>query len=108
MVPVGVARELRAAGFDVDAVVEHPGLRGLPDSEQLAHAAGEGRALVTYDAGDLIPLALARSASTEGHSGLVLLRSGRFPKADPARLVCGLRAFLDGPDPGADFLHWLQ
>ena len=108
MVPLRVARELREGGFDVDAMVEHPALRGLPDGEQLAHAAGDGRALVTYYAGDLIPLALARTAAGEEHCGLILLRSSRFPKADPAKLVDGLRAFLESPEPVAEVLHWLQ
>lgn len=108
MVPVGVARQLRDAGLDVDAVVEHPALRGLPDAEQLGRAANDGRALVTYDAADLVPLGLRRTASGESHSGLVLLRSSRFPQADPDKLADSLRALLEGPEPSADFVHWLR
>lgn len=107
MIPVRVARELRNAGFDVDAVVEHAGLRGLPDAQQLAHAAADGRALVSYDAADLIPLALRRAASGEGHRGLVLLRSSRFPLGNPTKLVNRLHAFLERPPPG-ELVHWLQ
>ena len=108
MVPVRVARELRKAGFDVDAVVEHASLRGLPDSEQLARAVADDRALASYDAADLIPLALARAASSEGHCGLLLLRSSRFPQAGTETLVRSLRAFLEGPELPAGFVHWLQ
>lgn len=103
-----VARELGGAGFDVDAVVEHAGLRGLPGAEQLARAAADGRALVSYDAADLIPLALARAASGEGHCGLVLLRSSRFPQAGTEVLVPALRALLEAPALPAGFVHWLQ
>ncbi len=107
MVPVRVARELREAGFDVDAVVEHPDMRGLADAEQLSRAAGDERALVSYDAADLIPLAAARVASGESHGGLVLLRSGRFPQGETEALVRGLRALLEGPEPPTGFVHWL-
>jgi hypothetical protein len=108
MVPVRVARELRSAGFDVDAVVEHPHLRGLPDREQLARAAADGCAFVTYDAGDLLPLALDRTAASQGHAGLVLLRSPRFPQAEWRALVRGLVDLLEGPEAAADFIHWLE
>ncbi len=107
MVPVRVARDLRAAGFDVDAVAETPWLRGLSDSEQLARATAEGRALVTYDAGDFLALGARRTATGEDHSGLVLLRSGRFPQGDPARLVAGLRELLAKLDK-VSALHWLE
>jgi predicted nuclease of predicted toxin-antitoxin system len=108
MVPVRVARELRGAGFEVDAVVEQPALRGLADAQQLAEAAADGRALVTYDAADFIPLAQRRTASGEGHAGLILLRSSRFPQANHEELLDRLRAFLEGPAPPAEFVHWLD
>lgn len=107
MVPVRVARELRKAGFDVDAVVEHPDMRGLRDADQLSRAADDKRALVSYDAADLIPLAAERAASGEGRGGLLLLRSSRFPQADTKALTRGLRAFLEGPEPSTGFVHWL-
>lgn len=108
MVPVRVARELRAEGFDVDAVVEIPGLRGLPDALQLARAAVDRRALVSYDAGDLVALASQRTASGDEHAGLVLLPSRRFPQGSPDLIVEGLRRFLTGEQPAAGFIHWLE
>ena len=108
MVPVRIARRLRNAGLDVDAVAEHPSLRGLPDAEQLQRAADDGRALVTYDAGDLLPLAARRRASGQGHAGLVLLRSDRFPQGDPDKIVRRLRRLLREPRPPAGFVHWLD
>lgn len=109
MVPVQVARRLRSDGFDVDAVVEQPALRGLADSVQLARAAAEGRAIVTYDAGDYLPLTSQRSASGAGHAGLVLLRSDRFPQGDPDRLARTLGLFLAGaPDSTQGVVLWLD
>jgi predicted nuclease of predicted toxin-antitoxin system len=107
MVPVRVARRLRAEGFDVDAVAESPGLRGLADDEQLARAAAERRALVTYDAGDFLALAARRSASGEGHSALILLRSDRFPQGDPDRIAASLRQVLANPER-VSAMHWLE
>ncbi|MEX2195308.1 MAG: DUF5615 family PIN-like protein [Thermoleophilaceae bacterium] len=108
MVPVRVARGLRNDGFEVDAVVETPALRGLPDAQQLAQAATDERALVSYDAGDLLLLAAQRTASGQGHAGLVLLRSSRFPQGAPDRVSQSLRKFLVGPARPAGFVHWLQ
>lgn len=106
MVPVRIARALRSEGFDVEAVVEISGLRGLPDALQLARAALDLRALVSYDAGDLTPLALQRTASGDGHAGLVLLASSRFPQGSPDLVVESLRRFLTGEQPAAGFIHW--
>jgi predicted nuclease of predicted toxin-antitoxin system len=108
MVPVRVARALRQAGFDVNAVAEHASLRGLSDAEQLARAAYEERVFVTYDAGDFLVLVARRNASGESHPGLVLLRSDRFPQGDPERLTASLRRLLARPAPRAALLHWLD
>jgi hypothetical protein len=106
MVPVRVARALRAEGFDVDSAGETPDLRGLPDSEQLRRAADEGRAIVSYDAADLLPLA-ARRAASGAHAGLILLSSRRFPQGDPDEIVASLASLLADPPRQASFVHWL-
>lgn len=108
MVPVRIAREARNEGYDVDAVVETRGLRGLSDVRQLAQAAADGRALVSYDAADLLPLAAQRTATGQGHAGVVLLRSSRFPQGAPEKVGESLRRFLESPAPPADFVHWLE
>jgi hypothetical protein len=108
MVPLRIARELRDAGHDVDAVAESPALRGLADAQQLAQASAEGRALVSYDAGDLIPIAAQTTASGQRHAGLILLRSSRFPQGAPEKAFESLRKLLEGPAPPASFIHWLQ
>src|SRR5713226_9365144 len=51
-----IAGQLRAKGHDVLAVVTDPALVALPDDQVLAHAATAGRALVTANIKDFIPL----------------------------------------------------
>ena len=51
-----IAQQLRAKGYDVVSVVAHPALVGLPDDQILAYATTEGRALVTANIKDFMPL----------------------------------------------------
>jgi hypothetical protein len=108
MVPRAIARTLREAGHDVDAVVEHSALRGLADAQQLAHAADAGRVFVTYDTGDYLTLASQRVAAGQEHAGVVLLGSARFPQGTVEAVVQSLGALLDGPPQPTSFTHWLQ
>jgi len=108
MVPRSIARELREAGHDVDAVVEHPELRGLPDQEQFDQATADARTLVTYDTADYLPVAARRAAEGQEHPGLILLSPARFPQGAPAAVVKSLGALLDGEGLGAGFIHWVQ
>ena len=109
MIPTAIARELRGAGHDVDAVAEHPASRGLRDSRQLERASDEDRIFVTYDVGDYVQLARERGASGEPHGGIVFLSSSRFPPGTIGPVVKSLEALLDEPaPPPAGFAHWLQ
>jgi hypothetical protein len=51
-----IAEELRAKGHDAQAVVTDPVLISLPDDQILARAAAAGRALVTANIKDFMPL----------------------------------------------------
>src|SRR5258708_2697938 len=51
-----IAQQLRAKGHDIIAVVADPALVSLPDDQILAHAAAAGRALVTANIKDFMPL----------------------------------------------------
>ena len=51
-----IAEELRAKGHDAQAVVTDPALISLPDDQVLARAAAAGRALVTANIKDFMPL----------------------------------------------------
>ena len=51
-----IADEIRSKGHDVLAVVADSALLALPDDQILAHATAMGRALVTANIKDFIPL----------------------------------------------------
>jgi hypothetical protein len=63
----------------VAAVVDDATLVGLPDDEILAAAAG-GRALVTVNIKDFVPLDQRYKASGRSHTGLVLISAKTFPQ----------------------------
>jgi len=108
MVPPAIAEGLRDRGHDADAVVEHPGLRGLPDARQLELATEEDRSLVTYDVGDYVPLVERRIADGQAHVGLVLLSSNRFPPGTVGPVADSLAALLDDASLSPGFVRWLQ
>ena len=66
-----VAEAMRLRGFDVVSVFE-AGLCGLDDSEQLAHAATEHCAIVTFNIADYVKLHLEYLASGKEHYGIIL------------------------------------
>ncbi len=75
MLPDHIAQRLRAKGYDVISVVADPAMVGLPDEQVLACATTQGRALVTANIKDFVPL------------------DGRYRPAKPTPR---------GPDPGLD------
>ncbi|SRR5258708_3967791 len=68
-----IARQLRANGHDVIAVVADPALVSLPDNQILAHAASTGRALVTANIKDFMPLDGQYRAAGQSHAGLIFV-----------------------------------
>jgi len=67
-----IAEMLRAAG--VDGVSAHEaGRTGLDDRAQLAHATGQGRAIVTCDVADFVTLAAEAIAANVAHAGIILV-----------------------------------
>jgi Domain of unknown function (DUF5615) len=75
-----IARELRAKGHDVISVVADPSLVSLPDDQVLAHAAASGRALVTANIKDFMPLDGQYRAAGQAHAGLILVSTKTFPQ----------------------------
>lgn len=69
----------RERGHDAVAVPERPDLVGLPDAEVWRAAGADGRALVTENVRDFVPLARAAEAVGEAHGGLVLTSPRTFP-----------------------------
>jgi hypothetical protein len=90
-----IAERLRAKGHDVAAVVADPALLALPDDQVLARATG--RALVTANIKDFMPLDAQYRAAGQAHTGLILVSSKTFPQdhAYTAALTRALSAFLD-------------
>ncbi len=75
-----IAQRLRAKGHNVISVVADPALAGLPDDQVLARATGEGRALVTANVKDFVPLDSRYRAAAQSHAGLILVSTKTFPQ----------------------------
>jgi hypothetical protein len=75
-----VAQQLRAKGYDVISVVADSALTGLPDDQVLAYAVTEGRALVTANIKDFVPMDGRYRASGQSHAGLILVSTKTFPQ----------------------------
>ncbi len=96
-----IAEQLRAKGHDVLAVVADPALTALPDDQILAHAAAAGRALVTANIKDFMPLDAEYRAAGHEHAGLILVSAKTFPqdRTYTASLASSLSNLLDQPRP---------
>jgi hypothetical protein len=99
MLSAGIAEQLRGKGHDVLAVVADPALTALPDDQILAHAACSGRALVTANIKDFMPLDARYRASGQEHAGLVLVPAKTFPqdRTYTAAITSALAILLDQP-----------
>jgi Domain of unknown function (DUF5615) len=74
-----IAQQLRAKGHDVTSVVADPARVGLPDDQVLAYATTQGRALVTANIKDFVPLDGRYRAAGQSHAGLILVSTKTFP-----------------------------
>jgi uncharacterized protein YciW len=94
-----IAEQVRAKGHDVLAVVNDPALAGSADEQILAHAAATGRALVTANIKDFIPLDARYRAASQAHAGLILVSAKTFPqdRTFTAAVISALSALLDQP-----------
>jgi hypothetical protein len=95
-----IAQQLRTEGYDVVSVVAHPALVGLPDDQVLAHATADGRALVTANIKDFMPLDSRYRAAGQAHSGLILVSTKTFPqnRGFTTAITTALEALLSGTD----------
>ncbi len=94
-----IAEQLRAKGHDVLATVADPALISLPDDQILAYAAATGRALVTANIKDFIPLDAQYRAAGQAHAGLILVSTKTFPqdRGYSIAITSALAALLDKP-----------
>lgn len=93
-----IAQQLRAKGHDVSSVVADPALAALPDDQILAHAASDGRALVTANIKDFVPVDGRYRAAGKSHSGLILVSTKSFPqnRIFTTAVTAALAMLLDG------------
>jgi hypothetical protein len=93
-----IAEQLRAKGYDAISVVADPALVGLPDDQVLAYATTEGRALVTANIKDFVPLDGRYRAAGQSNAGLVLVSTKTFPqnRGFPSAITTSLAALLNG------------
>jgi hypothetical protein len=80
MFPEAMADQLSAKGHDVRAVVATPVFAGLPDEEILIGAAEAGRALVTANIKDFMPIDARYRATGRTHAGLIMASTKTFPQ----------------------------
>lgn len=93
-----IAQQLRTKGCDVISVVADPALVGLPDDQIFAYATTEGRALVTANIKDFIPLDTRYRAADQSHAGLILVSTKTFPqnRGFPSAVTTALAVLLSG------------
>ena len=91
-----IAEQLRTKGHDVISVVANPALVALPDEQIFAHAAIDGRALVTANIKDFMPLDARYRAAGQVHHGLILVSTKTFPqdRSFTAAIATALEALL--------------
>ena len=91
-----IAEQLRAMGHDVISIVADPALVGLPDEQVLAYAATAGRALVTANIKDFVPLDSRYRAAGQPHAGLILVSTKAFPQSRgfPSAITASLAMLL--------------
>ncbi len=111
MFPEAMADQLCAKGHDVRAVVATPAFAGLPDEEILIGAAEAGRALVTANIKDFMPIDARYRATGRTHAGLIMVSTKTFPQnrayiaAVTTALNSLLASALDGLEARIIFLH---
>lgn len=110
MITGAVAADLRGRRHDVVAVAADPSLWGLPDEELLAVAADSGRALVTVNVKDFVPLDQRYKASGRAHGGLALITAKSFPqdRSFVGAVVRALDQLLNDDVMDADEVIFLQ
>jgi hypothetical protein len=96
MFPGAMAEQLSAKGHDVRAVVVSPLFAGLPDEEVLIGAAEAGRALVTANIKDFMPIDARYRATDRTHAGLIMVSAKTFPqnRAYVAAVTTALNSLL--------------
>ena len=104
-----MADQLNAKGHDVRAVVADPEFVGLPDEDVLIGATEAGRALVTANIKDFMPLDGQYRAAGQSHAGLILVSTKAFPqdRSFAGAIASALATLLDTDQIQADQVIFL-
>ena len=111
MWPPAISEELRRRGHDVTAVSERAELRGQPDEVVFAIARAEGRAVLTENVADYLPLASAERERGRAHASLILTSHRRYPRSDPrtvGRVIVALDTLLSTNPDSVNLEYWLE
>lgn len=94
-----IAEELGAKDRDAQAVVTDPAFISLPDDQVLARAAAAGRALITANIKDFMPLDAQYRAAGQTHAGIILVSTKTFAqdRTYTTAITSALAALLDKP-----------
>jgi predicted nuclease of predicted toxin-antitoxin system len=79
--PPDIARRVREQGHDAIAVCERSDLISAEDEALLALSATQGRALLTNNVRDLIPIATRWVSEGQSHHGLLLVSDRTLPRS---------------------------
>lgn len=106
-----LATALRERDHDVAAAIEK-GWHDLEDSELFERCVADGRAVLTNNARDFVPLVREWAAEGRSHRGLLLTDDSSWPRAmeGVGRSIDALDALLSqypDDDAFADRVHWL-
>lgn len=92
-----LVRALRARGVDVVTALD-AGLIERDDGSHLAHAAGEGRVLYSFNVVDFCRLHADYQASGRSHAGMVFARQQHYSVGDQMRRLLKLIAAISAED----------
>jgi hypothetical protein len=92
---LGLANAGRTQGFDLVHAYEAK-RGGLSDTEQLAYATEHGRAILTHNAKDFVPLALDYFYNQRKHCGIIL--SPQLSKGELVRRTLNLLQSLSSEE----------
>ena len=102
----GLAKALRDRGYDAESCQEAGRAnQDLSDEQQLAYAASQGRAILTFNMGDYQALERAWKAAGRQHVGIILSPEVK----DFGELLRRVQRHLDtvAPEVQHDILLWL-
>jgi predicted nuclease of predicted toxin-antitoxin system len=106
-----LAGQLRARGYNVDAVSEREDLKGRPDPTIFEVAQSEQRVIVTENVQDFREIAADELAAGRSHAGLIFTVNARFYRGHPritGRLVRALEGLLESGEDLTDREIWLN